>query len=157
MPSKEFQRIHSFVLDTSLSVKEAVECEDRATLYLALSQQAFDEYNQMQMFLATIQLEDSGKDVWKIIWKDGVYTAHIFYKHFFMHISTSRIYSWIWKSKVLLGINVFAWLLISDGLNTRDMLRRCKWNVTNVFTCVLCPTHQTKEWIHLFSDWNFSR
>jgi hypothetical protein len=61
MPSKDSNRIHSFSLDTLLFVKEAVECEDRATLYLALSQQAFDEYNQMQMFLARTQERMCGK------------------------------------------------------------------------------------------------
>lgn len=61
-----------------------------------------------------------------------------------------------------------AWLLFSDRLNTRDMLRRRHWNVTdvfhcacfffleNVFHCVLCPTRCTEDWMHLFFGCNFS-
>jgi hypothetical protein len=37
------------------------------------------------------------------------------------------------------------------------MLRRRNWNVTSDFTCVLCPTHATEDWIHLFFDCNFSK
>ena len=33
---------------------------------------------------------------------------------------------------------------------------RRHWNVTSVFHCVLCPTHATEDWIHLFFDCNFS-
>jgi hypothetical protein len=39
VPSKQFPRLHSFSLDTLLSIKEVVQCEDRSTLfYLPLSQ-----------------------------------------------------------------------------------------------------------------------
>ena len=54
-----------------------------------------------------------------------------------------------------LKIKVFAWLLVSDRLNTRDMLRRRNWNVTSDYDCVLCPTHVTEDWMHLFFDCNF--
>jgi hypothetical protein len=58
---------------------------------------------------------------------------------------------------VVLGIKIFAWLLVSDRLHTRDMLRLRNWNVITDFTCVLCPTHTTEDWIHLFFDCNISR
>jgi hypothetical protein len=57
----------------------------------------------------------------------------------------------------MLRIKVFGWLLISDRLNTRDMLRRRHWNVSNDLACVLCPTHWTEDWKHLFFYCNFSR
>jgi hypothetical protein len=50
--SKEYPRLHSFALDTLLSVKEVVQCQDRSTLfYLPLSRQAYEEFNNMQLFL----------------------------------------------------------------------------------------------------------
>ena len=56
----------------------------------------------------------------------------------------------------MLRIKVFAWLTFSDRLNTRDMLRRRNWNVTNVYTCALCPCNVTEDWMHLFFQCNFS-
>jgi hypothetical protein len=55
-----------------------------------------------------------------------------------------------------LRIKVFAWLLVSDRINTRDMLMRRHLNVTNVFHCVLCPCQATEDWQHLFFHCNFS-
>jgi hypothetical protein len=104
-----------------------------------------------------VHIYDEGKDVWKTIWEDGAFTSHLYYQYCFSHIPNSRLHCWIWKSKVVLRIKVFAWLLISDRLNTRDMPRRRNWNVTNDYTCVLCHANQTEDWIHLFFDCNFSR
>ena len=56
----------------------------------------------------------------------------------------------------MLRIKVFAWLLVSDRLNTRDMFRRRHWNVTGDFNCVLCPLGDTEDWMHLFFQCNFS-
>jgi hypothetical protein len=135
-----------------------IQCVNRVELfYRPLSQQAFEEYNKMQTILSSITLDPLKSDVWEPIWKDGVYTANLYYKHCYINVTSSKIYTWIWKCRVLLRIKVFTWLLVSDRLNTRDMLRRRLWNVTNDYKCVLCPYHVTKDWIHLFFDCNFSR
>jgi hypothetical protein len=34
---------------------------------------------------------------------------------------------------------MFAWLLLHDCLNTKDMLQRRHWHVTEDSNCVLCP------------------
>jgi hypothetical protein len=90
LPSKQYPMLHSFALDTLLSVKEVIQCADRSTLfYLPLSHQAYDEYIQMQLFLETVQLSNSRKDEWKTIWKQGIYSAHLYYQHCFSHMPTS--------------------------------------------------------------------
>jgi hypothetical protein len=63
----------------------------------------------------------------------------------FSHLPDNRLHSWIWKSKVVLRIKVFAWLLVRN------------WNVTNNFTCVLCLAHLSEDWIHILFYCNFSR
>jgi hypothetical protein len=50
----------------------------------------------------------------------------------------------------LLKIKVFAWLLISDRLNTKDMIKRRHWNVTDEYHCILCSSHTYEDKIHLF-------
>ena len=36
------------------------------------------------------------------------------------------------------------------------MLRRRHWNVNDVLHCVLCPTHDTEDWMHLFFHYCFN-
>jgi hypothetical protein len=96
LPSKQFPRLHSFALDTLLSVREVVQCEDRSTLlYLPLLQQAYDKYINMQSFMDSIHLNYSEKDVWRTIWKQGIFSAHFYYQHCFSHIPTRRLHCWI--------------------------------------------------------------
>jgi hypothetical protein len=59
------------------------------------------------------------------------------------------IYKWSWKSCLLRTI-FCAWLLLSDRLNTRDMLQRRHWEVTNETHCVLCPSRTNEDRMHLF-------
>jgi hypothetical protein len=104
------------------------------------------EYQQVQTIVQGIQLNGSGKDKWSTIWKDGIYTSSKFYHYTFREQVASPIYSHIWKSKCLLRIKVFAWLLVSD--------RNC--NVATLDTCVLYPTAVVEDWQHLFFYCNFS-
>jgi hypothetical protein len=107
--------------------------------------------------LNNTQLIDSEADRWTTIWTEGAYTAARFYHYSFRHTTCSKVYKWIWKSRCLLRIKVFAWLLISDRLNTKDMIQRRHWKVTEVYHCSLCPTGIREDWMHLFFDCQFSR
>jgi hypothetical protein len=51
----------------------------------------------------------------------------------------------------------FAWLLLNDRVNTRDMLLHKNWNVTKDTHCVLCPTRAYEDILHLFFNYNFSQ
>lgn len=154
---KEFLRLHSFALDTNLSVKEVVGTFDRTQLFfLPLSHQAFSEFQAMELVLSQVQLNDTGRDCWTTVWKDGTYSSSLYYKHCFREVVASPIYAWIWKSKVLLRIKVFAWLMVSDRLNTREMIKRRNWKLEGTDHCVLCPTQTTETWMHLFFHCNFS-
>lgn len=152
-----YPRLFSYALDSNISVKDVFDSVDRILLFSRpLSQQAYDEFMHMQQAISQFSLNPQGKDQWVTIWKDGIYTSSRYYHHCFKDVTASMIYSYIWKSKVQLKLKVFAWLLVSDRLNTRDMLRRRKWNVTDVFHCELCPTRVTEDWVHLFFQCNFS-
>lgn len=118
--------------------------------YLPLSSQAHSEMILLQGELNSLVMHESGKDCWKTVWKDGVYTSSLYYHPTFREQVVSKLFSHIWSSKCILRIKVFAWLLLSDRLNTRDMLRRRNCNVTNILHCELCPTGQTEDWQHLF-------
>jgi hypothetical protein len=155
--SNIFPILFSFAIDTHLSVKDVLNGEDRSQLFaLPLSVHAFEEFQSLQAQLDSFRLQPSEHDEWKTIWNDGAYSSSRYYKHCFKDQKASLVFSWIWKSKVMLRIRVFAWLMVSDRLNTRDMIRRRHWNVTDVFHYVLCPTHTTEDWQHLFFKCSFS-
>jgi hypothetical protein len=44
----------------------------------------------MQALLASINLDPSRHDVWQTIYKDGVYTANLYYKHCYVHATTKQ-------------------------------------------------------------------
>ena len=50
---------------------------------------------------------------------------------------------------------VFAWLMLVDRINTRDMLRRRKFNIGTVFTCLLCDSGCDETRNHLFFECAF--
>jgi hypothetical protein len=63
------------------------------------------------------------KDEWIYLW-GGKYMASKFYAHIHSHIYVPKVYHWVWKSSCRMTAKVFAWLILRDRLNTRDMLRR---------------------------------
>ena len=68
-----------------------------------------------------------------------------------------KVFSWIWKSACTMNYKVFAWLLLRDRLNTRDLLQRRDWHVTDDTHCVLCPLRIYEDRLHLFLTCNFSQ
>lgn len=68
----------------------------------------------------------------------------------FATLQVPRPLVWLWKTKCVMKIEVFAWLFW-DRLNTRDMLdrRHCPKADDNL-TCVMCGTNQRETREHLF-------
>jgi hypothetical protein len=50
----------------------------------------------------------------------------------------------------------FAWLILQDRINIRDMLLRRHWTVDSNHNFVLCPCKILEDWSHLFFEYNFS-
>jgi hypothetical protein len=71
-------------------------------------------------------------------------------------IQVPRVYAWLWKSCFMMNSKVFAWLLLSDRLNTRDLLQRRNWHVNDDTHCELCPSRSYEHRIHLFFECNLS-
>jgi hypothetical protein len=108
-------------------VKDVLQYRDITQLFnVPLSSQAFNKLQQAQQIIQNRNLSLTGADSWKTIWKDGIFSANKFYHYTFRDQVPSPIYSMIWKSKCLLRIKVFPWLIVSDRINTKDMLHRRK-------------------------------
>jgi hypothetical protein len=68
-------------------------------------------------------------------------------EHHWTYTSTSSL-SLLWKSRCQGKHKVFLWLLLNDRLNTRNLLRRKRFNIPSV-NCVLC-SHGMEETIKHF-------
>jgi hypothetical protein len=156
-PLKErFPRLFSYVLDQDLSTRQAYLMEDMMDLfYLPLSNQAFGEFNELQALMQANPLSDQ-MDVWSYSW-GSKYTSAQFYAYIHKHIQVPGVYKWIWKSCCIMRTKVFAWLVLRDRLNTRDLLQRRHWHVTDDTHCELCAARSYEDRVHLFFDCNFSR
>jgi predicted transposase YbfD/YdcC len=149
------------VLDENLSVAQFVSTEDRSTLlHLPLSMAAYEEFSQLEVLLSEFSITDRA-DEWVYCW-GGKYTTAKFYNHIHAHISVPKVYHWLWKSSCVMTTKMFAWLILKDRLNTRDLLQRRHWKVTEEVHCVLCSIHAYEDRVHLFFEcissqrvWNY--
>ena len=122
----KFARLFSFAHDKLISIKEVCDTRELITLFqLPLSERAFTELHSLQSLMVQYHDRDLVQDTWT--WrfgKKGVYTAKKFYTHVHEPLHSNPLLMWIWKSCCTLKTKVFAWLVIMDRLNTKDMLLR---------------------------------
>jgi hypothetical protein len=96
------------------------------------------------------------------VWGTGLYSAARFYSFLFDGLPKDVTLEGIWRSKCLPKLKVFAWLLIMDKLNTRDMILRRHWRLESGPSCVLCEDNHLETRDHLFlycpfahASWSF--
>ena len=107
--------------------------------HLPLSEQAYQEYQTLQDYIQTLQVQPNTKDSWHYIWGSSNYTSTKFYNFPFKNVQPPAPFIWIWDSKCSNKLRVFAWLLLMDRLNTRNILRREKNKLEeNNYNYVLC-------------------
>jgi hypothetical protein len=93
-------------------------------------------------------------DNWQYIWGNSTYTPSKSYHLPYKNVHPPKAFIWIWDSSYAHKIKVFAWLLLMDrqnvrnilkNVNVRNILRRKKHNLQgNDYNCVLCTT-QSEE------------
>ena len=122
----KFSRLFSFAKDTQISVHEVLQTDELLALFhLPLSTEAFGEFQLLIQIVLDYQDRDNTTDVWS--WgfgKGGPYTARKYYKQVHDPNISNPFLSWIWKSCCTLKIKTFAWLVIMDRINTKDMILR---------------------------------
>jgi hypothetical protein len=150
-----YPRLFSFVLNENMSIAQVYDQGDFSSLfYRPLSIAAYGEFQELQEIMRSSPLSLE-PDVWGYVWGER-YMAASFYTHIHAHIQTPRVYKWLWKSCCIMSHKTFAWLLLVDRLNTRDMLHRRHWNTIEDKHCELCPLRAHEDRIHLLFQCNFS-
>jgi len=156
--SEQYPRLLSFSKDSRISVKDVMNAEDFEDLfYLLLSQAAFVEFEDLQEHLIGLPGPQSEDDVWSYIWGNGTYTSQRLYKLVFANTNAHPAFGWIWKAKCTPRIKFFAWLVLVDRLNTKDMLRRRHCNTQDDDLYVLCSQGTVEDIQHLFFTCTFAR
>ena len=154
--AKTFPRLFSFAKDKQSSVKEVLSLANlHDGFHLPLSVEAFQEYNGLKQLLHGHALTDQD-DAWVFNSNKGAYTPKAFYNLFFAQIPIHTPSKWIWPSKCISKHKFFAWLILHDRINTKDMMLRRHWKVTDNNDCVLCCAHTREDRDHLFFGCQFS-
>jgi hypothetical protein len=90
----------------------------------------------------------NAKDSWHFISGQHRYFACHYYQYQFREFRPSKSVLWIWESKCIPKIKFFAWLLLNNRLNTRNMLRRRKV-LEEGYNCVMCQYNVEETIEHL--------
>jgi retron-type reverse transcriptase len=148
----KYPQLHQFVTDKKISVSKALLTSDLLSLFnLPLSREAFNEYQSFSETLDQLRENTDQDDIWTYTW-NGVYTSSKYYHHFFAAVMPPAPFQWIWKTKCVPRIKFFAWLLLSDRLNTREMLRRRGKSLEEGYFCPLCHEDIDETVMHLFFE-----
>jgi hypothetical protein len=155
----KFPRLYSFAKNKKISVSQFLLNNSLHTqFHLPLSEQAYHEYQDLQEYIQTIQVEQDTKDSWSYLWGTSSYTSSRFYHLPYKNLQPPAPFLWIWNSKCCNKLRVFSWLLLMDRLNTRNILRRKKHKLEgNNYNCVLCSSNVEETAHHLFFSCPFSQ
>lgn len=154
---EKYSRLFSFALDEDISLAKFYENPDPASnFHLPLSLEATQELDSLNDQLHTVSLEPLVADEWITCWGDTSFNSVKFYKFYFRNLSLPQYITKIWRTKCMMKHKVFAWLILMDRVNTRDMLCRRHFNIGEDHSCLLCDTQPLETNKHLFFGCNFS-
>jgi hypothetical protein len=76
----KFPRLFSFAKDKLISVKKILNTTQMESLFhLPLPEQAWQEYQALQVIIQGIQITEESKDTWSYIWGKAEYSSSKFY------------------------------------------------------------------------------
>lgn len=155
VPMHSYPELFSFARSKTTILAEAKSRDSILSLFhLPLSQQAFDQLNQLRSDLQQINLNEEA-DHWSCIWNTGKFSVPKAYKHLKGHRTIHHSYNWIWKCSCQYKHKVFAWLILKDRISTRELLRRKNMELQD-YNCVLCSLSTEESLFHLLADCPFA-
>jgi hypothetical protein len=157
--SEVYPKLFSFSSDPKISLWKVRQENDLLNCFkILMSREAYTELLELQQLLGSLQPTDqSSKDPWHFIWGQKFYSPRKFYQYHFKDIHHNQTVLWIWKSKCVPTIRLFAWLLLNDRLNTKNVLKRRKKHLDEGYNCVLCSDCVEETVEHLFFDCSAAR
>lgn len=126
--------LFSFTLHEDTNISDFVATQ---TIYcqfmLPLSTEASDELNSLQDYILDAHIEDNVTNSYILSWADTTFRPSKYYEYYFRDVTPLPFprhgrQSLQWSTVCLPGFRL--WI----ALNTRDMLRRCHYDIGDVFT-----------------------
>jgi hypothetical protein len=118
-----------------------------------MTRSANNEFIQLQLFLEDLPpVEPHEHDSWSFVWGQHFYSSSKFYQYQYKDLHPEKSITWIWKSKCVPTIKFFAWLLLNNRLNTRNILKRRRNHLDDGYNCVLCHENVEETVEHLFFE-----
>lgn len=152
--SNVYPRLLNFAKEPRISLWKLRNAEPLLDYFrIPMTRQAYNEFLELQNELSEMPpavLDEN--DRWVFIWGHQSYSSSKFYQYQFRSLQPHRSITWIWKTKCVPKIKFFAWLLLNDRLNTRNILRRRKKFLEEGYNCVLCQDGVEETIEHLFFD-----
>ena len=116
-----------------------------------------DEVRNLQGITEHTTMDNSVHgDDWDLIWGSSNFSSSKYYEFCFRNITPHESFLWIWKARSTPKLKFFFWLLLSDRLNTRKILRRRHYNIGNNYSCLMCSPAPEETLEHLFFRCPFS-
>jgi len=125
--------------------------------HLPLSPQAHVEARHMQTIATSFHPMLATSKVWHYVWGKTIFKSIDYYRFFFRDIQSHQVFGWLWKSKCTMKLKVFAWLLLNDRLNTRNMLKRQNYNIGDDHNCLLYGLNTEETVEHMIFTCSFSK
>jgi hydroxymethylpyrimidine pyrophosphatase-like HAD family hydrolase len=118
--------IFSYAKDKLCTVQQAFDYSDMIDVFhVPLSSEAASELLDLQHNLHNTILDANKDDKWIFNIKNNSHSIPSrLYKLSFSETPNHFPSQWIWKSKCTSKHKFFAWLIVHDRLNTKDMLLR---------------------------------
>jgi hypothetical protein len=122
--------------------------------HMPVSEIAFLQFQQISDQLQNwVQIDE--QDKWNYRWGNN-FSSSKAYKTLMGHNQIHNIYKWLWKGLCQPKHKIFFWLLISDRLSTRNILRRKQMHLPS-YNCVLCLNGHEETRSHLFLQCSFAK
>jgi hypothetical protein len=94
----KYPQLFSFCTHENSTLSAVMNQEDlHDNFQLPLSEQAFQQYCELEMFMQSLQLNENG-DQWTYIWGSAHYSSSKAYKHLSGSNSVHPVYKWLWTS-----------------------------------------------------------
>jgi hypothetical protein len=149
----KFHRLFSYVLNEDMSVAKISMIQNLISCFvLPLSVEAYDKFQQVSQLIADHLTDSSAQDQRVFVWGSSKYAASKFYNLMFAQLPKDPALNAIWKSRSMPKLKVFAWLLMLDHLNTRELMIRKNWHLDSGPECVLRDEILIESRDHLYFD-----
>jgi hypothetical protein len=108
----KYPHLFSFCINEDATLSMIMNQHDLHDCFqLPLSEQAFDQYCELELFLQALQPA--------YIWGSNQYSSSKAYKHLIGSQPVHPAYRWLWSLSCQQKHKVFYWLLLKNRLNTR--------------------------------------